>query len=301
MSQACVRAAGAFLARRLSPGCASGVSRYPVNLVTWAFAFRHANPDASRDATGTLPLATLARASSHGARARCITAYARQGAIVRPGRGSPRHRGQAQRRKPLGLQVAGQERVRIRDRASPHRQRSRVRSQDLAEDPKRLFERASPERSSCPPRPVRRHGGSPPHDFEHLEGLGIDLGDLPALGKRRSTLPLGGSSGVPKRAANLLSEVLAPARRPVPKIARTTSSRQRRCPGPACPACVNDDARPRPTTARHRSHPDRHLGRTLGARLVPTVESGRVAAGASCEDPHRVGRHRDDDHITVRR
>ena len=57
MSQACVRAAGAFLvASALAPAARVGYLVYPVNLVTWAFAFRHADADASLDATGTVPL-----------------------------------------------------------------------------------------------------------------------------------------------------------------------------------------------------------------------------------------------------
>jgi hypothetical protein len=59
MSQACMRAAGAFLiASALAPAARVGYLVYPVNLVTWAFAFRQEDVDAeaSLDAKGTLPL-----------------------------------------------------------------------------------------------------------------------------------------------------------------------------------------------------------------------------------------------------
>lgn len=59
MSEACMRAAGAFLvASALAPAARVGYLVYPVNLVTWAFAFRQddADADSSLDAKGTLPL-----------------------------------------------------------------------------------------------------------------------------------------------------------------------------------------------------------------------------------------------------
>lgn len=57
MSEACTRAAGAFLiASVLAPAARVGYLVYPVNLIAWAVAFRQTDADASLDATGTLPL-----------------------------------------------------------------------------------------------------------------------------------------------------------------------------------------------------------------------------------------------------
>lgn len=57
MSEACMRAAGAFLvASALAPAARVGYLVYPVNLVVWAVAFRQADADASLDTTRTLPL-----------------------------------------------------------------------------------------------------------------------------------------------------------------------------------------------------------------------------------------------------
>jgi hypothetical protein len=56
MSEACMRAAGAFLvASTLAPAARVGYLVYPVNLVAWAVAFRQADADAVLDVTGTLP------------------------------------------------------------------------------------------------------------------------------------------------------------------------------------------------------------------------------------------------------
>jgi hypothetical protein len=62
MSDACMRAAGAFLiAFALAPAARVGYLVYPVNLVTWAFAFRQedADADSSLEATGTAPLSNV--------------------------------------------------------------------------------------------------------------------------------------------------------------------------------------------------------------------------------------------------
>jgi len=54
MSQACARAAGAFLvAAALAPAARVGYLVYPVNLIAWAVAFRQAEGSAALDATGT--------------------------------------------------------------------------------------------------------------------------------------------------------------------------------------------------------------------------------------------------------
>jgi hypothetical protein len=53
-SEACARAAGAFLvASALAPAARVGYLLYPINLIAWAVAFRHAEASASLDATGT--------------------------------------------------------------------------------------------------------------------------------------------------------------------------------------------------------------------------------------------------------
>jgi hypothetical protein len=54
MSQACTRAAGAFLvAAALAPAARVGYLVYPVNLIAWAVAFRQAEGSAALHATGT--------------------------------------------------------------------------------------------------------------------------------------------------------------------------------------------------------------------------------------------------------
>jgi Glycosyltransferase family 87 len=54
MSQACTRAAGAFLvAAALAPAARVGYLVYPVNLIAWAVALRQAEGSAALDATGT--------------------------------------------------------------------------------------------------------------------------------------------------------------------------------------------------------------------------------------------------------
>jgi hypothetical protein len=54
MSQACTRAAGAFLvAAALAPAARVGYLVYPVNLIAWAVAFRQAGAATALDATGT--------------------------------------------------------------------------------------------------------------------------------------------------------------------------------------------------------------------------------------------------------
>jgi hypothetical protein len=56
MSEACMRAAGAFVvASALAPAARVGYLVYPANLVAWGIAFRHADADAALDSPGTLP------------------------------------------------------------------------------------------------------------------------------------------------------------------------------------------------------------------------------------------------------
>jgi glycosyl transferase family 87 len=54
MSQACIRAGGAFLvAVALAPAARVGYLVYPINLIAWAFAFRQEEASVALDATGT--------------------------------------------------------------------------------------------------------------------------------------------------------------------------------------------------------------------------------------------------------
>jgi len=57
ISEACMRAAGAFLvASALAPAARVGYLVYPANLIAWAIAFRQPDADEALDATRTLPL-----------------------------------------------------------------------------------------------------------------------------------------------------------------------------------------------------------------------------------------------------
>jgi len=60
MSQACTRAAGAFLvASALAPAARVGYLVYPANLIAWAIAFRQADTGAVVDETGSPPLGVV--------------------------------------------------------------------------------------------------------------------------------------------------------------------------------------------------------------------------------------------------